>query len=62
MFLLFEEPTGGCDIPAGAPEHGAEVEQRRGWNPIAFGEKYGLKLVGVDFFLVRAADPVPAIA
>ena len=62
VFLLFEEPTGGYEIPAGAPEHGVELEQRRGWDPVAFGEEYGLKLVGADFFLLGALDPVPVIA
>jgi len=59
VFLLFEEPVGGYEIPASAPEHGAEREQRRSWNAVAFGEKYGLKLVGADFFLLKAADPAP---
>jgi len=59
VFLLFEEPVGGYDVPAGAREYGAEREQRINWNAIAFGEKYGLKLVGADFFLLKAADPVP---
>jgi len=58
VFLLFEEPIGGYEIPASAPEHGAGLEQRRGWNGITFGEKYGLKLVGADFFLLRAVDSV----
>jgi len=61
VFLLFEEPTGGYEIPTGASEYGAEPEQRRGWNAVAFGEKYGLKLVGADFFLSRAADPAPVV-
>ena len=59
VFLLFEEPIGGYKITAAAPEHGAELEQRRRWNAVVFGEKYGLKLVGADFFLLRAADTVP---
>jgi hypothetical protein len=59
VFLLFEEPIGGYEIPGGAPEYGAELEQRRSWNAVAFGEKYGLKLIGADFFLLRASDPVP---
>ena len=62
VFLLFEEPIGGYEIPACAPEHGVGLEQRRGWNAAAFGEKYGLKLVGADFFLLRAVDLVPAEA
>jgi len=59
VFLLFEEPVGGYEIPPDAPERGAEVEQRRGWSVVAFGEKYGLKLVGADFFLLGAVDIVP---
>ena len=61
MFLLFEEPTGGYEIPSGAPEYGAELEQRRSWDAVAFGERYGLKLVGADFFLLRAIDPAPTV-
>ncbi|RDB27267.1 Phosphatidylethanolamine-binding F40A3.3 [Hypsizygus marmoreus] len=52
-FLLFEEPAAGIVIPRGAVEHGAKHE-RRGWNAMGFGDRYGLKLVGADFFLVRA--------
>lgn len=54
-FLLFEEPP-GFSIPQGAVEYGAELEQRRSWNPIEFGEKYGLKLVGANYFLVRSTE------
>ena len=61
MFLLFEEPTGGYEIPVSASEYGAEPGQRRGWNAVVFGEKYGLKLVGADFFLSGAADPAPVV-
>jgi len=61
VFLLFEEPVGGYEIPACAPEHGAEAGQRTSWNAVAFGEKHGLKLAGVDFFLLRAADPAPVV-
>ena len=59
VFLLFEEPTGGYNIPAGALEYGVELEQRRDWDALAFGEKYGLRLVGANFFL--SGDPVPII-
>ena len=59
VFLLFEEPTGGYEIPAGAPEYGVELEQRRDWDALAFGEKHGLKLVGANFFL--SGDPVPIV-
>ena len=62
VFLLFEEPVGGYEIPAGAPEYGAGLGQRIRWDAVAFGKKYGLKLMGADFFLLRAVDPVPAVA
>ncbi|KAI0748929.1 PEBP-like protein [Fomes fomentarius] len=58
-FLLFQEPVGGeqpFTIPQGAPEYGAALEERRSWNPITFAEKHGLKLVGVNYFLVRSAE------
>lgn len=55
---LFEEPIGCYKIPAGASGYVAELEQRRGWNSVASGEEYKLKLVGADFFLPRAPDPV----
>ncbi|KAF9457374.1 PEBP-like protein [Collybia nuda] len=51
-FLLFEEPKLGYTIPEGAPEYGAALEERRSWNAVDFGKRYGLKLVGANFFLV----------
>ncbi|KAL1746006.1 phosphatidylethanolamine-binding protein [Schizophyllum fasciatum] len=55
-FLLFQEPAADAfAIPEGAPEYGAALEERRSWNAIEFGEKYGLKLVAANFFLVRSA-------
>jgi hypothetical protein len=57
VFLLFEEPVGGYEIPALAQEHEIKLEQRKGWDVVAFGRKYGLKLVGSDFFVSKAADP-----
>jgi len=56
VFLLFREPTGGLDVPKGAPEYGAELEQRRKWSGVEFGERYSLKLVAANFFLLKAAD------
>ncbi|OBZ78009.1 Phosphatidylethanolamine-binding F40A3.3 [Grifola frondosa] len=57
VFLLFQEPASGTPfvVPQGEPEYGAALEERRSWDPIAFGERYGLKLVGANHFLVRAA-------
>ncbi|KAI0635465.1 PEBP-like protein [Trametes polyzona] len=61
IFLLFQEPASAepFAVPQGAPEYGSVLEQRRSWNPIAFAEKYGLKLVGANYFLVRAPEAVP---
>jgi hypothetical protein len=61
VFLLFEEPIGGYDIPASAPEHDTELGGRRNWDAVDFGEKYGLKLVGADFFISKATDPGPVV-
>ncbi|KAF9045780.1 PEBP-like protein, partial [Hymenopellis radicata] len=55
-FILFEEPAGGLTIPEGAVEHGAELEQRRKWSAFEFGKKYGLTLVGANYFLVKSKD------
>ncbi|KAI0746235.1 PEBP-like protein [Daedaleopsis nitida] len=57
-FLLFQEPATAepFTVPQGAPEYGAALEERRSWNPVAFAEKHGLKLVGVNYFLVRSAE------
>ncbi|KAF5376918.1 hypothetical protein D9615_007316 [Tricholomella constricta] len=56
IFLLFEEPASGFTVPQGALEHGGAPEDRRNWNAVDFGNKYGLKLVGANFFLVQAAE------
>ncbi|EJF61651.1 PEBP-like protein [Dichomitus squalens LYAD-421 SS1] len=57
-FLLFQEPTGPevFTVPQGAPEYGAALEDRRSWDPIAFAGKYGLKLVGANYFLVTSPE------
>ncbi|KIY70324.1 PEBP-like protein [Cylindrobasidium torrendii FP15055 ss-10] len=55
-FLLFQEPSGGFTIPQGAPEYGAELEQRRSWKAVDFGKQYGLTLVGATYFLVHSKD------
>ena len=55
---MFQEPAGAepFTIPLGAPEYGAALEERRSWNPITFAEKYNLKLIGANYFLVRSAE------
>ncbi|TFK64213.1 PEBP-like protein [Pluteus cervinus] len=55
-FLLFEEPAGGYTIPPDAPEWGSALEERRSWNAVKFGEQYGLKLIGANYFIVRSKE------
>ncbi|KAI0329364.1 PEBP-like protein [Cubamyces sp. BRFM 1775] len=62
IFLLFQEPASAepFAVPQGAHEYGAALEERRSWSPVAFAEKYGLKLVGANYFLVNAPE-VPQV-
>ncbi|KIK51211.1 hypothetical protein GYMLUDRAFT_78303 [Collybiopsis luxurians FD-317 M1] len=56
-FLLFQEPEGNSfTIPEGAKEYGEALEERRNWKAFDFGAQYGLKLVGANYFIVRAAS------
>ncbi|KAI0746243.1 phosphatidylethanolamine-binding protein [Daedaleopsis nitida] len=57
-FLLFQEPdiAETFTVPQGAPEYGAALEECRSWNPVAFAEKHGFKLVGANYLLVRSAE------
>ncbi|KAI0077541.1 PEBP-like protein [Panus rudis PR-1116 ss-1] len=59
-FLLFQEPSGSTPftIPEGSPEYGAALEERRSWDAVKFGEKYGLKLVGANYLLIHALEPI----
>lgn len=56
MSLLFQEPGGGFTVPEGAVEYGEALEERRSWDAVSFGEKYGLTLVGANYFLVHSVD------
>ncbi|OCH91729.1 PEBP-like protein [Obba rivulosa] len=58
IFLLFEEPPSREPllVPPEAPEHGVTLEERRSWDPLTFGERYGLTLVGANYFVIRATD------
>lgn len=58
VFLLFQEPASAEPfiVPQGQPEYGAALEERRSWNPVAFANKYGLRLVGANYFLVRSPE------
>ncbi|KAF9477447.1 PEBP-like protein [Pholiota conissans] len=50
VFLLFQEPVGGVNVPSNAVERNGEPSSRKLWNAMAFGDKYNLKLVGANFF------------
>ncbi|THU88164.1 hypothetical protein K435DRAFT_782152 [Dendrothele bispora CBS 962.96] len=54
-FLLFQEPP-GFSLPPDAKEFGDSIPERRHWKAFEFGEKYGLKLVGANYFIVRSVD------
>lgn len=57
IFLLFQEPASvPIEIPQGEPEYGATLEERRSWNAIDFAQKYGLVLVGANFFICRSTE------
>ncbi|KAL1938723.1 hypothetical protein VTO73DRAFT_11326 [Trametes versicolor] len=58
IFLLFQEPASAEPfvVPQGQPEYGAALEERRSWNPVTFASKYGLKLVGANYFLVSSPE------
>jgi hypothetical protein len=56
VFLMFQEPNTPLNIPLGSPEYGSTLEERRSWNALEFAERYGLKLVGINFFLLDATD------
>jgi len=53
VFLLFQEPTGGVNVPKDDPEHNASPASRRSWNAMAFADKHNLKLVGANFLLTE---------
>jgi len=55
-FLLFQEPSGGATIPDDAVEHKAEFTTRRCWNAMEFATKYGLTLVGANYFLTDVPE------
>ncbi|KAK7689650.1 hypothetical protein QCA50_007443 [Cerrena zonata] len=57
-FLLFQEPSpsSAFSVPEGSPEHGASLEERRSWDAVQFADKYGLKLVGANYMLIRSPE------
>ncbi|KAF8812944.1 PEBP-like protein [Phlegmacium glaucopus] len=53
VFLLFQEPAGGVNIPKDNLEHNPSPASRRSWNAMAFADKHDLKLVGANFLLTE---------
>ncbi|KAJ7794377.1 PEBP-like protein [Mycena olivaceomarginata] len=54
-FTLYREPP-SFTLPEDAPEHDATPAGRRHWDAVKFGERYGLELVGVGWYLLRSED------
>ncbi|KAG2746459.1 PEBP-like protein, partial [Suillus brevipes Sb2] len=52
VLLLYEEPNAGFSISADAPERRNQPANRKNWNATMFADKYGLKLIGVNYFIV----------
>ncbi|KAG2137946.1 PEBP-like protein [Suillus clintonianus] len=52
VLLLYQEPNVDFSIPENAQERKNEPANRKNWNAAGFAEKYGLKLVGVNYFVV----------
>ncbi|KAJ7752631.1 phosphatidylethanolamine-binding protein [Mycena metata] len=54
-FILFREPP-NFSLPEGASELNDNVEARRRWDAVKFGERNGLQIVGATYYLVRSED------
>ncbi|KAG2126081.1 phosphatidylethanolamine-binding protein [Suillus cothurnatus] len=52
VILLYQEPNADFSIPADASERKNEPANRKNWNAAEFADKHGLKLVGVNYFVV----------
>lgn len=55
VFLLFQEMA-PYTIPQDAVESSPHRVDRRHWDLSAFVEKYGLKLVGANYFLCKKTE------
>ena len=42
-------------MPADAVENNGDVKSRAKWNALKFADQYGLRLVGVNYFLTENA-------
>lgn len=55
VFLVFQEPSGGVNIRDGAVERNGDTKARSKWNALTFAEEYGLKLVGINYFMTQVS-------
>ena len=56
VFLLYQEPSVDFVIPTHAQEYKSGSKDRAKWNAASFAEQYGLKLVGVNYVVVRGEE------
>ena len=56
VFLVFQEPSGGVNIRSDAIERNGDTKARSNWNALTFAEKYGLKLVGISYFMTQVSQ------
>ncbi|KAN0101021.1 Phosphatidylethanolamine-binding protein PEBP [Tylopilus felleus] len=56
VFLLYQEPSLDFAIPTHADEYKSAPKDRAKWDVASFAEKYGLKLVAVNYVVVRGDD------
>jgi len=56
VFLLYQEPSGGFSIPTRAHEYKSGSKDRAKWNAARFADEYELKLVGVNYVVVRGDE------
>lgn len=56
VFLLYQEPGADFVILTDAQEHKSGTKDRAKWNAASFATKYNLKLVGVNYVVVRGDE------
>ena len=56
VFLLYQEPSVGFGIPSDALECKSGARDRAKWNAAGFAKRYGLKLVGVNYVVVKGDE------
>ncbi|KAI9566975.1 PEBP-like protein [Boletus coccyginus] len=56
VFLLYQEPSVDFSIPTHAREYESRPKDRAKWNAARFADEYGLKLVGVNYVVVRGDE------